>query len=78
MADEPFVFRIQGRTALGVRAEYAAACRRKISPPESLLVRLDVRCPRDDGAAQCREVDLLGVDVTGQPHHHPSFTRRTR
>ena len=67
MADEPFVFRIQGCTALGVGPEDAAAYGRKISPPASMLVWLDVRCPRNDGAAQCRKVDCLRVNAPDSP-----------
>ena len=64
---QPRVLGRQGLAAIQKRPQNAAADRRHISPPASLLVGLDVRGPRDGGAAQCREVDFLAINAPDNP-----------
>ena len=60
---QPRLLGRQGVAAIGERSQKLAAHRRKIGPPASVLVGLDMGRTADGGAAQRGEVDLFPVDA---------------
>src|SRR5208337_2684603 len=75
---EPGQLGSQGLTSTVERSENGTVDLTQIGEPPSLGVRFDLACPADDGGAEARQIDVLGVDGPdgavgqGEQFHQPS------